>query len=92
MYSIVFVCLLTTFRIFKLCISQKVKGIIIQNLLYYFYIKTNILQDFHICISVLLSDFDKNAREISFFSKCGREGDEKRKQNAGEILERREIW
>ena len=57
-----------------------------------FYIKTNILQDFYICISVLLSDFDKNAREISFFSKWGREGDGKRKQNAGEILERREIW
>ena len=36
-------------------ISQKVKGVIMRNLRgTIFYMKTNVLQDFHICISVPL--------------------------------------
>ena len=37
-------------------ISQEVKGVIMRNLCgTIFYIKTNVLQDFHICMSVPLS-------------------------------------
>ena len=44
-----------TFRISKVRISQKVKGVIMRNLRgTIFYMKTNVLQDFHICISVPL--------------------------------------
>ena len=38
-------------------ISQEVKGVIMRNLCgTTFYIKTNVLQDFHICMSVPLTD------------------------------------
>ena len=41
------------FRISKVWISQRVKGVIMRNLcVTVFYIKTNVLQNFHICISV----------------------------------------
>ena len=44
------------FRISKVSITQKVNGIFMQNLRYtIFQMKANILQDFHICISVLVS-------------------------------------
>ena len=43
------------FRISKVHISQKVKGVIMCNLCdTIFYMKMKILQDFHICISVPL--------------------------------------
>ena len=43
------------FRISKECISQKGKGVILRNLRdTIFYMRTNVLQDFHICISVPL--------------------------------------
>ena len=46
------------FRIFKVRLSQKVKGAIMRNLRdTIFYMKSNVLQDFHICISVPLSEF-----------------------------------
>ena len=36
-------------------ISQKMKGVIMRNLRdTVFYVKTNVLQDFHICVSVPL--------------------------------------
>ena len=44
-----------TFRIFKVRISKKVEGVIMRNLrVTFFYMKANVLQDFHICISVPL--------------------------------------
>ena len=43
------------FRISKERISQKVKGVILRNLCdTIFCMRTNVLQDFHICISVPL--------------------------------------
>ena len=43
------------FRISKERISQKGKGVILRNLRdTIFYMRTNVLQDFHICISVPL--------------------------------------
>ena len=45
-----------TFHISKVCISQRVKGVIMRNLCdTVFYIKTNVLQNFCFCISVPLS-------------------------------------
>ena len=38
-------------------ISKSERCYIAQSLWYYFYMKTNVLQDFHSCIDVLLSDF-----------------------------------
>ena len=44
-----------TFRKSKLRISQKVKGVIMCNLCgTFFYVMTNVFQDFHICFSVTL--------------------------------------
>ena len=44
-----------TFRISKVRISEKVKGVMMRNRRgTTFYMKTNVLQDFHICISVPL--------------------------------------
>ena len=44
-----------TFHVFRVCISQKSKGVIVRNLRHIIsYIKTKILTDFHICISVPL--------------------------------------
>ena len=45
-----------TFRISKVRISLRVKGVIMQNLrvTVFFFMKTNLLQNFHICISAPL--------------------------------------
>ena len=54
-----------TFLISKVFISQRVKGVIMRNLrVTVFYMKTNVLQSFHICISVPLKQI-----EISIISK-----------------------
>ena len=46
------------FRISKVRLSQKVKGVIMCNLRdTIFCMNTDVLQDFHICISVPLSEF-----------------------------------
>ena len=45
-----------TFRKSKVRIFQKVKGVLMSNLWdIIFYMKANVLQDFHICMSVPLS-------------------------------------
>ena len=45
-----------TFRITKVRMSQKAEGVIMRNLHdTIFQMKTNVLQDFHICISVPLN-------------------------------------
>ena len=41
-----------------------------QSTLYYFYTKTNLLQDFHICISVTFRDVFRNLSDISDGSFC----------------------
>ena len=48
------------FCISKVRISQKVKGVTMRNLRdNIFHMKANVLQNFHICISVPLNDAEK---------------------------------
>ena len=55
-----------TFRVSKVRISQTVKGVIMQNLCdIVFYMNVNVLQNFHICISVSLV---METCRFSFFS------------------------
>ena len=55
-----------TFRKSKVRIFQEMKGIIMRNLrVTIFYIKTNVLQDFRICMSVPL-----NLKKTKIRSKC----------------------
>ena len=42
------------------CISQKVKAVLMWNLKHYFHMKTKILADFQICISVPLNEPHKD--------------------------------
>ena len=53
-----------TFRISKVRISQKVEGVIMCNLRgTIFYMKPNVLQGFHICISVPLIFHDSSSTD-----------------------------
>ena len=57
------------FQISWVCISQKVNSVIVQNFRHiYFYVKTKILIDFHICISVPLSLLCKY--KLYFYNFC----------------------
>ena len=54
-----------TFRIFKVCISQKVKCAIMRNLRgAIFCMKTNVLQDFYICFLVPLNKSSKCKKDV----------------------------
>ena len=55
-----------TFRIFKVRILKKVKGIMMRNQRGILYMKTNLLQGFHICISAPLKYSILETKKLKF--------------------------